>query len=283
MSQDNLAPTSKEQIIAKALTKMLKPLVRLLIHQNITYTGFLNLLKTTYVEVAEESGAIAGKRLTDSRISLITGVHRGDVKRIRAEAITEPSEKEVKAGLSAQVMSIWAGHQAYLNSRGEPTTLYRYAQDGSPSFEELVLSVSKDKHPRSILDEWIHHGLVELFETDHKEQIALTEKGYVPEADFEEKLFFAGKNIGDHLSVVAHNLENRTPRMFDRAVYYHRLSESSVKTIEAASKEKMVKTLSEINQLANQLQSQDSEAVTSTYSIHAGAYFYHQQSADNEV
>lgn len=283
MSQDNLAPTSKEQIIAKALTKMLKPLVRLLIHQNITYTGFLNLLKTTYVEVAEESGAIAGKRLTDSRISLITGVHRGDVKRIRAEAITEPSEKEVKAGLSAQVMSIWAGHQAYLNSRGEPTTLYRYAQDGSPSFEELVLSVSKDKHPRSILDEWIHHGLVELFETDHKEQIALTEKGYVPEADFEENLFFAGKNIGDHLSVVAHNLENRTPRMFDRAVYYHRLSESSVKTIEAASKEKMVKTLSEINQLANQLQSQDSEAVTSTYSIHAGAYFYHQQSADNEV
>lgn len=276
MSQDTLTPTSKEQILAKALSKMLKPLVRLLIHQNITYTSFLNLLKTTYVEVAEESGAIEGKRLTDSRISLITGVHRGDVKRIRAEGVTEPSEKELKAGLSAQVMSIWAGHQAYLNANGEPTDLYRYAQDGSPSFEALVLSVSKDKHPRSILDEWIHHGLVELFVKDHKELITLTEKGYVPEADFEEKLFFAGKNIGDHLSVVAHNLENQIPPMFDRAVYYHRLTDTSVQILEAKSKEKMMQVLSDINQLASQLQSQDEPADNAVKSMHLGAYFYQE-------
>ena len=278
MSQDNVAPSSKEHILAKALTQMLKPLVRLLIHQNITYTGFLNLLKKTYVEVAEESFEIKGKRLTDSRISLITGVHRGDVKRIRAEGLDRPSEKEIKAGLSAQVMSIWAGHQAYLENNGEPKALYRYAHDGSPSFEELVLSVSKDKHPRCFLDEWMNQGLIELFETDHKERISLTEKGYVPEEDFEEKLFFAGKNIGDHLSVVAHNLENQLPPMFDRAVYYHQLTETSVKMIETASKEKMMATLTEINQLANQLQIQDKEADNADQSMHLGAYFHHQQS-----
>ena len=281
MSQDNVAPTSKEHILAKALTQMLKPLVRLLIHQNITYTGFLNLLKKTYVEVAEETCEIKGKRLTDSRISLITGVHRGDVKRIRNEGLTQPSEKEIKAGLSAQVMSIWAGNQAYVDENGEPKTLYRYANDGSPSFEELVLSVSKDKHPRCFLDDWMNQGLVELFETDHKEQISLTEKGYIPEEDFEEKLFFAGKNIGDHLSVVAHNLENKTPSMFDRAVYYHQLTETSVQTIEDVSRAKMMDALTDINQLASRLQTQDAEASDANYSMHVGAYFHLQQKSDN--
>ncbi len=276
MSTDIPKTPSKEKILAKALTQMLKPLVRLLIHQNITYIGLLDLLKNTYIEVAEESFGIENKRLTDSRISLLTGVHRGDVKRIRMEGLDQPTEKEIKASLSAQMMSIWAGHQAYLDANGEPVSLYRYAQDGSPSFEELVLSVSKDKHPRSILDEWMNQGLVKLFEKDSKEQITLSEKGYVPEADFEEKLFFAGKNIGDHLSVVVHNLENQTPPMFDRAVYYHQLTTDSIKTLEDTSKTKMMHTLTEINQLASQLQDQDKQADNATHCMHVGAYFHHK-------
>ncbi len=276
MSTDTPKTASKEKILAKALTQMLKPLVRLLIHQNITYIGLLDLLKNTYIEVAEESFGLEGKRLTDSRISLLTGVHRGDVKRIRTDGLTQPTEKEIKASLSAQMMSIWAGHQAYLDSNGEPVCLYRYAQDGSPSFEELVLSVSKDKHPRSILDEWMNQGLVTLFEENGKEQITLSEKGYVPTADFEEKLFFAGKNIGDHLSVVVHNLENQTPPMFDRAVYYHQLTEASIKTLEDTSKTKIMDVLTEVNQLANQLQAQDKQADNADHCMHVGAYFHHK-------
>ena len=276
MSTESPKTVSKEKILAKALTQMLKPLVRLLIHQNITYIGLLDLLKNTYIEVAEESFGIDGKRLTDSRISLLTGVHRGDVKRIRTEGLDQPTEKEIKASLSAQMMAIWAGHQAYLDSHGEPVCLYRYAQDGSPSFEKLVLSVSKDKHPRCILDEWMNQGLVERFEKDGKELIKLSEKGYIPEADFEEKLFFAGKNIGDHLSVVVHNLENQTPPMFDRAVYYHQLTPESIKMLETTSKAKMMDVLTEINQMASQLQTQDKQANNAEHCMHVGAYFHYK-------
>ncbi len=276
MSSETPKTVNKEKVLAKALTKMLTPLVRLLIQQNITYIGLLDLLKKTYIEVAEKCFSINGKRITDSRISLLTGVHRGDVKRIRTEGLEQPTEKEIKASLSAKMMSIWAGHQAYLDPKGEPICLYRYALDGSPSFEELVLSVSKDKHPRSIFDEWLNQELIECFEEKGIERIKLSEKGYIPEVDFEEKLFFAGKNIGDHLSVVVHNLENQTPPMFDRAVYYHQLTPESIKTLEAHSKEKMMAVLTEINLLANQLQHQDKDADTAEHCMHVGAYFYHQ-------
>ena len=170
----------KEKALAKALSTMLRPLVRLLIHQDITYVGLLNLLKRTYVEVAEESFSIESKKLTDSRISLITGIHRGDVKRIRTENVNQPTEKELKASLSSQLMSIWMGHQGYIDSKGQPLSLFRYQQDGSPSFEELVFSISKDKHPRSILDEWVSHGLVEAFTEEDLEKIQLTQAGYIP-------------------------------------------------------------------------------------------------------
>ncbi|GAB6069011.1 DUF6502 family protein [Thiomicrorhabdus hydrogeniphila] len=272
MTQDT--PTSiKEKALAKALSNMLKPLARLLIHQDITYVGLLNLLKRTYVEVAEESFTIENKKLTDSRISLLTGIHRGDVKRIRTENLNQPTEKELKASLSSQLISIWLGHQGYIDSNGKPLELFRCQQDGSPSFEEMVFSVSKDKHPRSILDEWLSQGLVELIKDKDGDKIQLKQVGYVPEEDFEEKLFFAGKNIGSHLTSVAHNLENLTPAMFDRAVYYSNLSDESIEQIEQLSNERMMAALTEINQVASQLQEQDSTNKNANKSMHVGAYF----------
>jgi len=76
--------------------------------------------------------------------------------------------------------------------------------------------------------------------------------------------------------VVAHNLENQTPSMFDRAVYYQHLSEESVKTIEEASREKMMTVLTELNQLASQLQTQDKQAEDASHCMHIGAYFHHK-------
>ena len=266
--------TTKEKALLQAIKTILKPLVHLLIRQNITYVGLQSLLKYTYVKVADESFKLKGKRQTDSRISLLTGVHRSDVKRIRAEKLEQISEKEIKASLSAQIMSIWTGHQTYLEKDGNPKPLFRYAQDGTPSFEQLVLSVSKDKHPRSFVDDWLNQGVVELNEDSGKEIIYLTEKGYIPEADFEEKLFFAGKNIGDHLSVVVNNLEENVPPMFDRAVYYQELTAESVKELEDLSKNKMMEVLIELNHRASELQEKDSGKAQANQGMHVGAYFY---------
>ncbi len=255
---------------------MLRPLVHLLIHQGVTYIAFLDLLKRTYVEVADKSFALKTKRQTDSRISLLTGVHRMEVKRIRAEAAEPMSEKEIKASKSAQMMSIWTGHQAYLDNQGKPKALFLSSKEGSPSFEELVLRVSKDKHPRSVLDEWLNQKLITI--QDNK--VFLNEAGYIPEEDFEEKLFFAGKNIGDHLAIVAHNLAGEQPPLFDRAVYYSDLSQESVELLEEQAKRQMMQLLTDLNQKASELQQQDKEKDDNKYAMHVGGYFFKQEQQD---
>ena len=75
--------SKKMQIILhKTLRKMLRPLVRLMLSQGINYTMILEDLKCVFVSVVEEEFKIDGKQQTDSRITLLTGVHRKDVQRI---------------------------------------------------------------------------------------------------------------------------------------------------------------------------------------------------------
>ena len=44
------------------------------------------LLKQVYVEVATDSFALGGKPPTDSRVSMLTGVHRKDVRTLRPDS-----------------------------------------------------------------------------------------------------------------------------------------------------------------------------------------------------
>lgn len=271
--------TKKDQLFAKALVLILKPLVKILIGHNITYVGIQSLLKKAYVQVAEADFGLPNKKQTDSRISLLTGIHRGDVKRIR-ESFQDPTfEKEIKASLGAQLMAVWLSDTKYNDENGNPLPLFKMASEGSPSFEELVLSVSKDKHPRSVLDDWVNQSLIFTLEDG---RIMLNDKGYVPEDDFEEKLFFAGKNIGSHLEVVASNLENKSPPMFDRAIYYSELSEDSIEKLESLAKKKMMALLTEMNQIARQFQENDEASDKRPGQIHLGAYFYKKNEQEDE-
>lgn len=264
------------ELLSKALNKtigrLLRPLVKLLLQQGITYTGVIPLLKETFVEVAAEEQAfqLDNKRQTDSRVSLLTGVHRKEVKRIREKLGQPLSEKEIKASISAQIMARWLGHPDYTDKSGAPKPLYR-SHDQKLSFEDLVFGISRDKHPRSILDDWLGQGLVEI---DDDQLIHLKQQGYTASGDFEEKLFFAGKNISEHLETVTHNLALHEPPRFDRSVYYHHLSESSVNEIDVLARDELLKALNRINQKAAQLQQKDRELEQRpNHSVHIGGYF----------
>ena len=93
--------------LISALTRLLKPLVRLLIHYQITCPFVSQLLKSIYLQVATESFPVEGKRVTDSRLSLLTGVHRKDVRRLRYEDNPLSATESKSTSLSAQVIASW--------------------------------------------------------------------------------------------------------------------------------------------------------------------------------
>lgn len=78
--------TAQQQLaLVGAVEKILRPMVRVLLTHGLTYTWLTGLLKPIFVEVAMRDFHVPGKAQTDSRITLLTGVHRKDVKRLREE------------------------------------------------------------------------------------------------------------------------------------------------------------------------------------------------------
>ena len=65
------------------LARLLRPLVRLLIRSGITFPVATELLRELYVNVAENDFGLPDKEQTDSRVSLLTGIHRKEVRRLR--------------------------------------------------------------------------------------------------------------------------------------------------------------------------------------------------------
>ena len=65
------------------LARLLRPLVRLCIRGGMTFPALTQLFRELFVNVAEHDFALEGKEQTDSRVSLLTGIHRKEVARLR--------------------------------------------------------------------------------------------------------------------------------------------------------------------------------------------------------
>lgn len=255
-------PGQPPPALVAALRKLLRPLVRLMMSHHVTYPYLINLLKSIYVEVAEQDFTVPGKRQSDSRITLLTGVHRKDVKRLRSEEALADSAVPRNISIGAQIIAYWLGSTPYSQSgKPQPLPLRSAAAASETSFDDLVEAVCRqDIRPRVILDEWIRLGVAYL---DEQQRVTLNTGAFTPEQGFDEKAFFFGKSIHDHISAGTHNLLGYKPAHFDRSVYYDQLSEESLGKLQALAAELGMKALVDMNQRALALQQADAEQTRS--------------------
>ena len=127
-----------------AVAKILRPLVGLLLEHGMTYSWLRSLLKSVYVDVAEREFTLPGKYQTDSRISLLTGVHRKDVRRLRQTSVADAAPP-ASVFLGAQLAALWTSDPRFANKSGKPLPLPRQPLSNIQTcFELLVTSNSKD-------------------------------------------------------------------------------------------------------------------------------------------
>ena len=91
--------------LVKAVTMLCKPLIRLLIEKGMTFPQFRELMKELYVEMADKHFSLDDNKPSDSRIFVLTGVHRKDVKRIRQQAEQDNPQIISSASLSGEIVA----------------------------------------------------------------------------------------------------------------------------------------------------------------------------------
>jgi hypothetical protein len=142
-----------------ALALMLKPLVRLLVSQGLTHAEFSEVAKEVYVEVALRHFE-ATEKVNKSRVAVLTGLTRKEVKNVIDRAI-ESSALEKTKSRPSRVLSGWYEDPKYTGPYGIPLELtYESQNQDQASFTELVKTYSGDMAPRQMLNELLRSGSV---------------------------------------------------------------------------------------------------------------------------
>ncbi|HXD42658.1 MAG TPA: DUF6502 family protein [Ramlibacter sp.] len=273
--------TAPPPSLVRALRRVLRPLVRLMLARGATYPWVSELLKALFVEVAEEDRRVGSKPPTDSRVSLVSGVHRKEVNRLRREKISRGESIPSAVSLGAQLVAVWLASPRYLDENGRPRPLPRFASEGGElSFEALVAGVNSDIRPRVVLDEWLRLGVVHF---DSAQRICLNVEAFVPAEGFDEKAFYFGHNLHDHISAAAHNLSGAPKAFLDRSVHYDALSAESVAALAAQSEKAGMAALLAINKSAMALEQADAGKPSPRQRMTFGIYFFSEPAQSAEA
>ena len=257
--------------VLKAIEYLLYPLVRLVIARSINYGSLTDIVK--YVMVKEAERQLKQKTtevISDSRISIVTGIHRREVKRIRAMKANDVSVYE--PSLASQVVARWAGEKKLQSKNGPKQLPRKKLTDKEFDFDDLVTSIHTDVRPRVVLEELIDRGLVTVDENDelqlHPEKLAMKQ-------DQEETLHYLSLNIHDHLATAVNNFSNPDNKQLDRCVHYHGLSHEAVDRLRKMAEIHSMDSLVVINKVAQDLikdpQSKGDKR------MNFGTYFHHEK------
>jgi hypothetical protein len=216
---------SHADVLLRESQVLLAPLARLLVAHGVTYPQLAQALKRLFLDAARAELAAAGKAGTDSALSLLSGVHRKDVRALARGSARVAAGGSRTLPLAAEVFTRWANDRRYADARGAPAALPLRGR-GARTFDALVRSVSKDFHPHSVLEELRRLGLAEV----DGERVRLKARGFVPQQGFGEVAYYVAANVRDHLAAAAANLRRAAgsePPFLEHAVYADELSARS--------------------------------------------------------
>lgn len=270
-----------QDTLKKSVTKVLKPLVRLLLRHGISQAEFADWTRQAYVDEARAHFGVDGKPPTLSRIAVVTGINRKEVKRL-LETADSPETQPARQNRAARVVAAWMRDEEFLGSDGLPKPLSL----GTPEqgFNWLVKKHSGDVPVRAVLDELVRTGTVKRSDDD---TVTLASQGYVPFASEEAMLNLFGESASDLLKTIEHNLINDpSDSRLQLSVVYDNVSGNDVMEFKTLSREGVMALLKELDRyLASRDRDTSShendETQTDRYRTGLGIYFIQDKVDDS--
>lgn len=215
-----------------AILKLLRPLVHMLLYNGISYHVFSDLVRWVYVDIAFKEFGIPKRKQTSSRVSVITGLSRKEVQRLRDLDMPVDEETPGRYNRATRVISGWIRDPLFLDNNNDPLNL---PLDGVAAFGSLVKKYSGDMPVRAVLDELLNIGAVVLQEDG---TVKLMTRAYLPGADKKAKLDILGADVADLIASINHNLDPKNIHpFFQRKVSYDNVPVEFLEQFKAVSSE----------------------------------------------
>jgi hypothetical protein len=214
-------PDNVKTALAIALRRLLRPLVRIMLREGLTYSHFARIAQMAFVESAAKDFAKKGMRSSVSSVCALTGMSSDDVSSVLLEQERfEASEMLDVSNPFIRVLHGWHNDRDYVGPYGFPVDL---PFTGNPlSFTILAGRHAPGVSPQVILQELLRVGAVT--EVGANVWKALKQE-YIEPSLSPENLGRMASLVGALLSTLENN--TRTSRdgtdLFERTVIVHSL------------------------------------------------------------
>lgn len=196
-----MAENLKEHVIA-TVKSLMKPIIKLLLRNGVTYKEFAMLCKSIFVEAAAEGFGLRGRPTNVSRISVLTGIDRKEVKRIK-DLMQENSlarEAQTHQDRITRLLTAWHQDPDY-SAEGQVNVLP--VEGERRSFTALVKRYGGDVPVQALLKELLRVGVVSKLGDG---QVKVLSRYFMPVQSDPQALLRAGSMISELGENLFHNL-----------------------------------------------------------------------------
>ena len=191
----------QQQIIAAFLVA-LKPVARIFLRYGIGFREFSEIAKTAFVDVASSDYGLRGRPTNISRVAVMTGLTRKEVRRIRDKISEGEQTVVVKHTPMWDILHYWHADNEFLDVDGRPAKL-PFAGAKS-SFSSLVRRFGGDIPPGAMRTELKRVGAVRQ---DDNGNLEVIKRYFRPKGDHESLVSLLIHAVYPTIAALSHNTD----------------------------------------------------------------------------
>lgn len=213
------APYNVKQALLAAYRHLLTPLVRVLLRNGISYLEFAEVARQAFVDVAGRDFSLPKRKISLSRIAIMTGLSRKEAARLAREGKNKRALGSSIFNRVTRVLQGWYTDPDFTGPYGVPLDLQFDDLARKASFSELVRRYSGDMPARAMLDELLRVGAARV--EGESGLIRVLSRSYIPEKLDAENVRHFGSQVRCFVDTLDFNMRKAAPGRgrFERIVF----------------------------------------------------------------
>ncbi len=256
----------------RACERWLRPAARWLLRSGVTWKEFAAISRGVFVSTATDEFGVKGRPTNVSRVALLTGLTRRDVrKQLDLQAETSPPPEDALTH-ATRVLSAWHQDPAYVDEAGRPRLLD--AEGPAPSFAALLKAHAGDIPHRALTKELVRAGSVRV---DPDGRMEALKRYYMPRQMDPAAVTRAGEVLTDLFTTVEFNLSRkpRDPSRFEGRAHSRRVDARAVPAFREFLEREGQQFLERIDDWLTAHEAAPSQPGARTVRLGAGLYAIH--------
>ena len=265
--------------ILDALLLALRPIARALLRAGVGYREFDEIAKTAFVDIATRDYGLRGRPTNISRVAVMTGLTRKEVRRLRDKSAAGKGATVIRATPMATILHKWYTEGEFLDRSGAPVDL-KFDGPGL-TFSSLVKKYGGDIPPGAMRTELRRINAIE--ETEAGELRVL--KRNVSGLDVHEKLIAGlARVLYPAAATIAHNTSHKDDTWVQRIVFTESVREADLSRLRRISSDRLVEFTESIDDLfvAYEALHETDTSAGAGRSVGVGVFYFEQEMTNAE-